>query len=250
MEVHHPHHPTHKKKWSEYIIEFVMLFAAVTLGFFAENQREHYVEGHRETQFMESLLEDLDKDVIEINAARVYTTVQINNLDTAISLLSKNQWTPENIKIFYRVSLKTGGNRPMTFIDKTSSQLKSGGMRLIRDKNVSRLITEYWQLIAQLNEFESQTIFLYKANIKNMAYKIIDGTKYIHVKNRIIGDDAQLLTTDRTILAEYNNRLINLRFDLDYFLIKFAYTRLDKKITELQTEIVNKYGLETKPSNR
>ena len=22
MEVHHPHHPTHKKKWSEYIIEF------------------------------------------------------------------------------------------------------------------------------------------------------------------------------------------------------------------------------------
>jgi len=39
MEVHHPHHPTHKKKWSEYIIEFLMLFAAVTLGFFAENVR-------------------------------------------------------------------------------------------------------------------------------------------------------------------------------------------------------------------
>ncbi len=30
MEVHHPHHPTHKKKWSEYLIEFLMLFAAVT----------------------------------------------------------------------------------------------------------------------------------------------------------------------------------------------------------------------------
>ncbi len=41
MEVHHPHHPTHKKKWAEYIIEFVMLFAAVTLGFLAENLREH-----------------------------------------------------------------------------------------------------------------------------------------------------------------------------------------------------------------
>ena len=43
MEVHHPHHPTHKKKWSEYIIEFVMLFTAVTLGFFAENLREHTI---------------------------------------------------------------------------------------------------------------------------------------------------------------------------------------------------------------
>ena len=43
MEVHHPHQPTHKKNWSEYIIEFVMLFAAVTLGFFAENVREHKI---------------------------------------------------------------------------------------------------------------------------------------------------------------------------------------------------------------
>jgi hypothetical protein len=47
MEVHHPHHPTHKKKWSEYIIEFVMLFTAVTLGFFAENVREHQVIEHK-----------------------------------------------------------------------------------------------------------------------------------------------------------------------------------------------------------
>jgi len=151
--------------------------------------------------------------------------------------------------------LKFAGNpgvdsNPMTFIDKTSYQLKSGGMRLIRDKNVSRLITEYWQLIAQLNEFESQTIFMYKANVKNMAYKIIDGTKYINVKNKIIGDDAQLLTYDRTFLAEYNNRLINLRFDLNMFLIQFAYPRLDKKIIELQTEIATKYGIESKASNQ
>lgn len=33
MEVHHPHHPAHKKNWSEYLLEFVMLFTAVTLGF-------------------------------------------------------------------------------------------------------------------------------------------------------------------------------------------------------------------------
>jgi hypothetical protein len=131
----------------------------------------------------------------------------------------------------------------MTFIDKTSSQLKAGGMRLIRDKDVSRLITEYWQLIAQLNEFESQTIFMYKANVKNMAYKIIDGTKYIDVKNKIIGEGAQLMTYDQNILAEYNNRLINLKFDLNKFLIEFAYDRLDKKITELQTEIAIKYNL-------
>src|SRR5205085_10193866 len=37
MEVHkHPHHVTHKKKWGEYLLEFLMLFLAVTMGFFAE----------------------------------------------------------------------------------------------------------------------------------------------------------------------------------------------------------------------
>ena len=39
MEVHkHPHHVTHKKKWSEYLLEFLMLFLAVFLGFLAEYQ--------------------------------------------------------------------------------------------------------------------------------------------------------------------------------------------------------------------
>ena len=59
MEVHHPHHPTHKKKWSEYIIEFVMLFAAVTLGFLAENLREHQIMNHRVEQNKIAILKDL-----------------------------------------------------------------------------------------------------------------------------------------------------------------------------------------------
>ncbi len=32
MEVHHPHHVMHKKKWGEYLLEFFMLFLAVFLG--------------------------------------------------------------------------------------------------------------------------------------------------------------------------------------------------------------------------
>lgn len=67
MEVHHPHHPTHKKKWQEYITEFVMLFAAVTLGFFAENYREHQIIGHRMDENYQALIEDLKQDSISIN---------------------------------------------------------------------------------------------------------------------------------------------------------------------------------------
>lgn len=64
MEVHHPHHPTQKKKWSEYVLEFVMLFAAVTLGFFAENVREHQVIEHKTHQNLHSIILDLKKDSV------------------------------------------------------------------------------------------------------------------------------------------------------------------------------------------
>ena len=47
MEVHHPHHSDHQKKWSELLLEFFMLFLAVTLGFFAENIRESIAAKHR-----------------------------------------------------------------------------------------------------------------------------------------------------------------------------------------------------------
>jgi hypothetical protein len=241
MEVHH--HSHHPKKWKEYLTEFIMLFAAVTLGFFAENQREHVVERHREKQYLESLMGDLAKDKQEMTFARNFTNNQIAGLDTAIDLLTNGIWNAENIKTMYRVSLRTGGTRPITFIDRTSSQLRSGGMRLIEDKNISNLITEYWQLIAQLNEFENITIYQYKLNIKNLTYKIIDGTKYIDVKKKVIGDDATLLTYDKVILKEYNNRLINLKYDVKAYIINYFYDKIDKKIEELQKEISIKYKI-------
>ena len=48
MEVHHHPDLHHKpKKWKEYFLEFLMIFLAVTLGFFAENIREHLSEKKR-----------------------------------------------------------------------------------------------------------------------------------------------------------------------------------------------------------
>jgi hypothetical protein len=243
MEVHHAHHPAHKKKISEYFLEFFMLFFAVTLGFFAENQREHYIEGQREIQYMESLLEDLAKDKFDLSESKKYTITQTKYIDTAISLLSENNWTPENIKTMYRASLKVGGSRPASFIDRTSAQLRSGGMRLIKDKKVATLITEYWQLIAQYNEFETVGVHEYKLNVKNMNYKIFDGTNFLDVKSKVIKDNATLMTYDKNFLLEYNNRLLNLNFDLKAYMNGYFFQNIEKKIDELQKAISESYHL-------
>ena len=241
MEVHHHSHKP--KNWKEYITEFVMLFTAVTLGFFAENQREHYIEGQREIQYMESLIEDLAKDKYDLSQSINYTITQTKNIDTVIAILSESNWTPENIKTIYRASLKVGGSRPTTFIDRTSAQLRSGGMRLIKDKKVATLITEYWQLIAQYNEYETVCVHEYKLNVKNMNYKIFDGTNFLDVKSKVIKDNATLMTYDKNFLLEYNNRLLNLNFDLKAYMNGYFFQNIEKKIEELQKAISESYHL-------
>ena len=239
MEVHH--HSHHPKKWKEYVTEFLMLFAAVTLGFFAENQRERYIESLREIQYMESLMEDLSRDKYDVKESIKFTNTQVSYYDTAIALLSENIWNGDNIKKFYRASLKLGGSRPTTFVDRTSSQLRAGGMRIVRDKKVATLLSEYWQRIDQLNDFEAVTLNVYKANIKNMTYKIFDGTNYLDVKNKIIKEDAVLMTYDQNYLIEYKNRLLDTRYNLDKFIVQFFYKNLDRLITDLQHEIARAY---------
>ncbi len=64
MEVHH--HSQKPKNWKEYITEFIMLFAAVTLGFLAENLREHQIMEHRVEQNKIAILKDLQADSVEI----------------------------------------------------------------------------------------------------------------------------------------------------------------------------------------
>src|SRR5215471_21784226 len=51
MEVHHHPH-VEKKNFKEYFLEFVMIFLAVTLGFFAENIREHFVDKAHEQEYI------------------------------------------------------------------------------------------------------------------------------------------------------------------------------------------------------
>ena len=59
MEVHHHPQLEHEPKpWKEYFLEFVMIFLAVTMGFFAESFREHIVNKERENIYIHSFYED------------------------------------------------------------------------------------------------------------------------------------------------------------------------------------------------
>jgi hypothetical protein len=98
MEVHHHSHKP--KNWKEYITEFIMLFAAVTLGFLAENLREHQIINHRIEQNKKAILKDLQADsseiarVLEIEDKSIKTFDKLNYL---LYLANKNKINKEQL---------------------------------------------------------------------------------------------------------------------------------------------------------
>jgi hypothetical protein len=59
MEENQPNRFSPKKKWYVYFIDFIMLFVAVTLGFYAENLRDQQSEKNREISYLKNIHEDL-----------------------------------------------------------------------------------------------------------------------------------------------------------------------------------------------
>ena len=151
MEVHHHSH-TSRKKWTHYFWEFLMLFLAVFCGFLAENQREHFIEHQREKVFMESLLEDLKSDTMDLTRDTVFWTEQVRSIDTIKAELNKKPGE-RNPVLLYRCVAKMGFVNSFLYQDRTVNQLKNAGnFRLIRKKNVSDALSKYDSYI--LNELK------------------------------------------------------------------------------------------------
>ncbi len=178
MEVHaHTHTP--RKKWTHYLWEFLMLFLAVTLGFFVENQREHFVEHKKEKEYMRSLMEDLRLDTVEFSIENKDRETVIVMYDSLIMLLHKKERTVfERQRIYYfaRVALRLS---PFPLLnDKTYEQMKSSGnLRLIRHKEVAEGITKYYFNSKDIALNVSQSLLRLQALIEAQG-KVLDGTVF------------------------------------------------------------------------
>jgi hypothetical protein len=151
MEVHHTHHPTHKKKWSEYIIEFIMLFTAVFLGFIAENIREHAVEQNRAKEFSASLVQDLQSDTIAINkqikSIGLYSAVSDSMLQ-----LSKTKLEGRNASQFSFYSRFAYWTTPILWNRNTFEQIKnSGSLRYFTNVGLLKKLLQYDALVNNNN---------------------------------------------------------------------------------------------------
>ncbi|MEY2586364.1 MAG: hypothetical protein RL634_920 [Bacteroidota bacterium] len=152
MEVHHPHHIVHKKKWNEYILEFIMLFVAVSLGFFAENLREQQIEKHREISYLENVHEDLQLDFQTTDTVIQSNNVRLAALDTFFVRLNSTTVTNEDVYYYVRnLALRSTFESSHIGFDQIKS---AGGLRMIKNKEITSGIQQYEKMLSSIEKLE------------------------------------------------------------------------------------------------
>ena len=151
MEVHH--HSHHPKKWKEYITEFLMLFLAVSLGFMAENIREHQIEKQREIAYLQNVHEDLKLDLINIDDVISSNTIRLQAMDTLFQLINNNTITNEDVYYYIRnLALRATFESSHVGLDQIKS---AGGFRMVKNPEIISGIQEYERALDALNKLEN-----------------------------------------------------------------------------------------------
>jgi hypothetical protein len=150
MEVHHHPDLNHgRKSWKRYLLEGLMIFVAVTLGFFAEQLREHIVEKKHEREYALSLYNDLKTDTAILKRTFLEKAWIRDKYDSALVIL-ENPSNTRNHGYVYYVERYLTNNDVFTSQDITYQQLKnSGGFRYFRNIALYKKLADYYNLYSR-----------------------------------------------------------------------------------------------------
>ena len=166
---------THRRtgNWKAYLLEFILIFLAVMLGFFAESYREVLDDREKEEQYIRSLMVDLQTDVINIETIQKHNADAKTMGDSLFYLLSLPDYSQFTNSIYFFG--RSFSNREFFYItDGTLKQLNNaGGLRLIRHQNIVDSLQAYQSTYARvLAGQELKEIQL--LNYRDMMCKVFD----------------------------------------------------------------------------
>jgi len=215
MEVHH-HPEVEKKGLKEYILEGLMIFLAVFMGFIAENIREHVADGERETQYMKSLVKDLKLDTTILNVAATAKKERILAIDSILTYFRAHKNAKKTPLSTFRQMRRSRFDMFFIHHGGTIDQLKnSGGLRLIRVKGIIDSIELYYQKV-QRSESRNTMYFLNQQVADDLSEKLLDAyddIKYYQdfvLAHKALPDSGSM-SINTPYLNEYLNNLIGMR---------------------------------------
>jgi hypothetical protein len=253
MEVHHHPQLHHKSKpWKEYFLEFLMIFLAVTLGFFAENLREHYVENKRTEEYVHSLYDDLKVDTATLQ--RTYDEKQwvLSKFDSAQIILASNDISKNNEFIYY-VERYMAFNDVFTTQDITYQQLRSSGnFRYIKNIALYKSIGNYYNLYSRYQSYDGVFGLTDKNELSEMESKLFNAKDLTSLDNHDVHtfydialppkDKLQPIKTDVESLNLLYLKIANVKYKTNGSRILLGW--LKSTATELIKELKKEYSLE------
>jgi hypothetical protein len=175
MEAHHPHqHIHHDKKWKEYFLEFIMIFLAVTLSFFAEGLRESINNHEHEKEYIRGILEDMRSDSTQLSFLMAFYTDVQKRYDSTSELLD-DPANRSNLLKAYRLTASADDIIHFNTNDRTFSGMESSGnLRLLRNQKVKDEISEYYAFIGHNFAAIDQAYNQFYAEVLESRQKIFD----------------------------------------------------------------------------
>ncbi len=142
MEVHTHTHTT-RKKWTHYFWEFLMLFLAVSLGFYAENTREVILHKKEVKTQLNSMLSDLQSDITLFDSVTDRNSYGAKMADSLVELLHSD--ITNTTEIYFAARTVTANVGYYYADSKSFEQLKTAGLlRYIKNKELLDSIGTYY----------------------------------------------------------------------------------------------------------
>lgn len=190
MEVHHHPH-VERKRFKEYFLEFIMIFLAVTLGFFAENLRETIKNNKEINEDIRFVVEDLNSDVAHFNAILSADAYSYTAADSLLALLHNNISNTSQI-YFYARAVTANIGRFYTN-SKTFDQMKASGMlKLIHSKNLLDSLGFYYITFQYLSE-QDNLVRLKMDAVHKENYFLFDN--YVFSQMKVVFDSINISRT-------------------------------------------------------
>lgn len=254
MEVHH-HPEVEKKGLKEYLLEGIMIFIAVTMGFFAESLREHINDRHKAREFAETMVSDLKADTVSLSKYIKYTDDATRNVDTLMKLLSSSE--PKDIPSGKLYWYGLFGGWPNTYVanDATLLAMKnSGSLHYFTKPSVNRALAKYDQLLQSFRSSDAlqQGIYtevrkiraqLFEFKYNEMANDILQATRKKFDRASIdsfIRSNPPLLSTDKVLFNQYAE-MVRSRFMKNQLAVADS---LKLQAVRLMTALKTEYNME------
>lgn len=180
---HHLHKAPGEKIW-HYVFEFLMLFLAITLGFFVENQREHFIEHRKAKEYAQSLFDDLKVDTLVLQRTIDEKLWIWSKYDSVQKILLSPTLRKEHNELIYYVEGYLSWNDVFSSQDVTYSQLlSSGNFRYIRNDTLYKKISDYYNLVARYSEAEPGFGYIKRDDLRELEARLFNVEELASLQN-------------------------------------------------------------------